>query len=432
MKQYVRTMILICVGLVAAMAVFALIAMMKGSSKERNEDILKLNDITSRAAENWGEPDELDSIGGEASFVVLDNENRVVYRSDKYDKKLADGISPEKAVKEGLPYRYVEVGGRIVGCVIMVSAEDRHEGISRRIIIGFTVCGIVFIAAMILFGVYVNKNIITPFNRMEEFAGKIAEGNLDAPLMMNKNNMFGAFTESFDIMRTELKDSKQRELELQRKEKELVASLSHDLKTPITGIKLTTELMKAKVENSDNKDVDTLEKLDNIYLKADQMDTLVSDLFSATLEDLGEFKVSCRDEESGILSAIIRKNDSKDLVSEGEKPKLLISIDSKRMSQVLGNIISNSYKYAGTGIDVEYKVVDRYLNMTLRDHGPGVPKEELDLLTNKFYRSRNAEEKEGSGLGLYIASSLMKKMGGELICDSDGSGFIVTLLIPLS
>ena len=70
--------------------------------------------------------------------------------------------------------------------------------------------------------------------------------------------------------------------------------------------------------------------------------------------------------------------------------------------------------------------------MTLRDHGPGVPKEELDLLTNKFYRSRNAEEKEGSGLGLYIASSLMKKMGGELICDSDGSGFIVTLLIPLS
>ena len=410
MKQYVRTMILICVGLVAAMAVFALIAMMKGSSKERNEDILKLNDITSRAAENWGEPEALDSIGGEASFVVLDNENRVVYRSDKYDKKLADRNSPEKAVKEGLPYRYVEVGGRIVGCVIMVSAEDRHEGISRRIIIGFAVCGIVFIAAMILFGVYVNKNIITPFNRMEEFAGKIAEGNLDAPLMMNKNNMFGAFTESFDIMRTELKD----------------------LKTPITGIKLTTELMKAKVENSDNKDVDTLEKLDNIYLKADQMDTMVSDLFSATLEDLGEFKVSCRDEESGILSAIIRKNDSKDLVSEGEKPKLLISIDSKRMSQVLGNIISNSYKYAGTGIDVEYKVVDRYLNMTLRDHGPGVPKEELDLLTNKFYRAGNAEEKEGSGLGLYIASSLMKKMGGELICDSDGSGFIVTLLIPLS
>lgn len=298
---------------------------------------------------------------------------------------------------------------------------------------------------------------------MQSFAGKIAEGKLDEPLLMEENNMFGVFTESFDIMREELNESRKREIELQRKEKELIASLSHDLKTPITGIKLTTELLEAKlqiymekadsssfleghIDGPDNlqekdfedyesrKDLDILDKLDNIYKKADQIDSLVSDLFSSTLEDLGEFKVSCKDEESMVLSDIIKKNDDKGLVVEEAIPKLLIKVDSKRMSQVIGNIITNSYKYAGTKIDVEYKVTDKYLEITIKDYGPGVSRDEVELITNKFYRGKNAEaeNKEGSGLGLYIARSLMLKMNGELVCESDAEGFAVTLMIPIS
>lgn len=298
---------------------------------------------------------------------------------------------------------------------------------------------------------------------MQSFAGKIAEGKLDEPLLMEENNMFGVFTESFDIMREELNESRKREIELQRKEKELIASLSHDLKTPITGIKLTTELLEAKlqiymekadsssfleghIDGPDNqqekdfedyesrKDLDILDKLDNIYKKADQIDSLVSDLFSSTLEDLGEFKVSCKDEESVVLSDIIKKNDDKGLVVEEAIPKLLIKVDSKRMSQVIGNIITNSYKYAGTKIDVEYKVTDKYLEITIKDYGPGVSRDEVELITNKFYRGKNAEaeNKEGSGLGLYIARSLMLKMNGELVCESDAEGFAVTLMIPIS
>ena len=104
------------------------------------------------------------------------------------------------------------------------------------------------------------------------------------------------------------------------------------------------------------------------------------------------------------------------------------------MSQVIGNIISNSYKYAGTKIDVEYGVKEKYLEMSIKDYGSGVSRDELELITNKFYRGKNAEEsqKEGSGLGLYISKSLMSKMNGELICDSDDEGFSVTVLIPVS
>ena len=144
--------------------------------------------------------------------------------------------------------------------------------------------------------------------------------------------------------------------------------------------------------------------------------------------------MSCKDEESMILSDIIKKNDYKGLVVEEAIPKLLIKVDSKRMSQVIGNIITNSYKYAGTKIDVEYKVTDKYLEITIKDYGPGVSRDEVELITNKFYRGKNAEaeNKEGSGLGLYIARSLMLKMNGELVCESNAEGFAVTLMIPIS
>jgi signal transduction histidine kinase len=104
------------------------------------------------------------------------------------------------------------------------------------------------------------------------------------------------------------------------------------------------------------------------------------------------------------------------------------------MSQVIGNIISNSYKYAGTSIDVSYKIEEEFLEMTIRDYGPGVPEDELSLIANKFYRGKQwADSKEeGSGLGLYIAKMLMEKMDGELLPESKGDGLSITLLIPLS
>ncbi len=110
--------------------------------------------------------------------------------------------------------------------------------------------------------------------------------------------------------------------------------------------------------------------------------------------------------------------------------------DINRMNQVIGNIITNSYKYADTKIEVDYSVIDDYLEMKIRDFGPGISEEELPAVTNKFYRGKNAEEKqkEGSGLGLYISKSLMEKMDGELICEraDESGGFSVKLLIQLS
>ena len=135
-----------------------------------------------------------------------------------------------------------------------------------------------------------------------------------------------------------------------------------------------------------------------------------------------------------MLLDIVKKYDDRGLTVSSEIPEVIIHIDSKRMSQVIGNIISNSYKYADTRIDISYKIEQEFLEMKLQDHGPGVPEDELSLIANKFYRGKQwAESKEeGSGLGLYIAKMLMEKMNGEMLPESSGEGLTITLLIPIS
>lgn len=432
MRKYYRIIILIAAVYLIGIAAFALISGRKiGSSSISEQDVLLLNDIAYTAQENPGSPEALDAIESDKDFVVTDVMGNITYDTRGSED---DPFTVQKAIKNRYPYVGIMNGDRLTGYVILIDdGATVYSNMRLTLIICLTLAGALIILGAVILVSYMDRNLITPFKKMESFAGKVAEGNLDEPLEMDRQNVFGKFSESFDIMREELKTSRERELALQKKERELVASLSHDLKTPITGIKLTTELLKAKHEMNASEDDPEIEKLDNIWQKADEIDNLVSDLFSSTLDDLGEFKVNCRDEESGVISDIIRRYDDRALVTECDLPKVIINVDVKRLSQVIGNIITNSYKYAGTKIDVAYSLIDGFLEMKIRDYGPGVPEDELSLIANKFYRGRNWRESEqdGNGLGLYIANTLMKKMNGELIPESR-DGFIITLLIPLS
>ena len=433
MKNYNRTVLIFGILYFLAVIAFALYTGQNaGRIPGRDSDIIKLNDITRDAELVWGSLEKLADKDYGVDYAVTDTADKLLYASFPAED---EDMSLTAAQKKGCLYACAIVNDRTAGYVIL---RDEGGGIWRelrtRIIAGLLIAGAVLIILAVLFGRYVEKSIITPFNELKDFAGSIAEGKLDTPLKMHRSNMFGAFTESFDIMREDLSASRKREIALQRRERELVASLSHDLKTPITGIKVTCELLKARLESPGTPDpADLLTKIGNIYKKADQMDILVNDLFSSTMEDLDELKVTCTDESSEVLADILRGCDDRALVDSTEVPKVLIHIDVKRMSRVIGNIIANSYKYAGTKIEVAYRIVDDYLEMDIRDFGPGVPEEELNLITNKFYRGKQWEKsrEEGSGLGLYIAKVLMEKMDGELVPVNTGEGLRITFMIPL-
>ena len=392
----------------------------------RRVDIVAINDYVQTAKEHWEAGDFAGTSLAKRKIMLLGEDGSVRYQTE------AEGFeeirSQSDALRKGMLCISVTDGEHFLGSIVMPNpAKEEYENFRGRML-GTVILIVVLIAiSQVSFLWYVNHNVVRPFERMKEFAARVAQGNLDEPLLMEKNNMFGLFTESFDMMREQLRASQKREIALKMKEKELVASLSHDLRSPVTGIKVICELLEVKVE-----DAYVLGKIRNILHKTEEMNVLLSDLLSTALDDLGELNVNCSEMTSDVLGRLLEEHDTKKKVVAEKVPGCILRIDQNRLSQVIGNVIGNSYKYADTEIDVSYAFQDHYLMMKIRDHGEGADPEELPLLTNKFYRGKKrAADKEGSGLGLYISRELMEKMQGELLLSNE-DGFIVTLLLPLA
>ena len=109
----------------------------------------------------------------------------------------------------------------------------------------------------------------------------------------------------------------------------------------------------------------------------------------------------------------------------------LIRLDKNKAVQVFDNIINNSYKYADTPIEINTRCVDNYLEISIADFGDSISDEDIELITQKFYRGKNSEGYIGTGLGLYISKSLIKKMGGELFAKKEADKFCIKVYILL-
>ena len=229
-------------------------------------------------------------------------------------------------------------------------------------------------------------------------------------------------------MREELKLSSEREAAANRSKQELVAEISHDIKTPVATIKATCEVMEIKY-----KEDDIQEKVSVIKSKATSVEHLIDNMFRATLDDLDELKVTPREESSLIIEDMLAGLRFYGTVEQkGSVPECLILVDKLRLEQVIDNIAGNSFKYAGTTLEVSYKSDADNIRVILSDRGPGVPEKELAMLTTKFYRGSEAagSGKDGSGLGLYLASRFMEKMGGGLdLKNREGGGFTAEIVI---
>ena len=320
---------------------------------------------------------------------------------------------------------------------------------------------IVLIIGYILIGViYITQ--IKPVLEMENYASEIAKGNLDTALPIHRVNMFGGFTESFDLMREELKAAKERELAAEHAKRELVAELSHDLKTPVATIQATCEVLdmkyrknqqnledrlkeagtgedKARIEADIKENESMLEKVGFISGKSDTINTLVQNVFRATLDDMDEIKVDPVEADSRIIENYFSGlTDYGNIILENHISECLVYIDKLRMEQVVDNVVGNSFKYAGTDIHVYFEELKdvpakngakiSFIKIRIKDDGPGVPEEELPLVVEKYYRGSDVKEKNGYGLGLYLVKWYMEKQGGGMEYYND-NGFVVELLV---
>jgi signal transduction histidine kinase len=172
-----------------------------------------------------------------------------------------------------------------------------------------------------------------------------------------------------------------------------------------------------------------LDKLGMIEQKADMIDQLINNMFHATLEEMENLKVEPEEELStsivGMFDELKYYGTIKVL---NEIPECLVYMDTLRLKQVIDNIVNNSYKYAGTQIDVSFQDQRDGIIVEIRDYGSGVSEEELPMVTEKYYRGKNGKGKSGAGLGLFLVKYFMENMKGGFECYTD-HGFVVHLFI---
>jgi signal transduction histidine kinase len=387
-------------------------------------DVVAVNDMTQTLAKQWEglEKTGLPDFPYSYDYVVLDNDGALLKATRRGLKETINAaVSHRDTIAD------ISRNNKLLGKLIIYNdSADRLEYYRQDIQVCVMIILLIVGALSICFTVYYDRKVFRPFRRLQSFARQVAEGKLDMPLEMDKGNMFGAFTESFDLMRDEINLARENERKANQSKRELVASLSHDIKTPIASIKAVSEVMYARTGDDTVKN-----QIGIINSKADQINTLITNLFSATLEELQELKVTVTEEPSGLIYELINKADYNKQVTISRINECLILADELRLAQVIDNIISNSYKYAGTSIEVTTQVRGKFLEVTFKDFGPGVPEEERPLIFNKFYRAKNAGNKSGTGLGLYISKYIVNKMSGEIDCENTDDGFAVKLKLKM-
>lgn len=395
----------------------ALCIVLYNKLEDVKQDVVAVNACLKQIENNYGDESQYST---DIDYTLIDNDGNVLF-------KTADGLSESvtEAVSNSDSIVDVVVDGEVAGKMIVHNTTSNLVARYKVLLIGsIAVISLLQLIVITGFYIYLRRTITEPFSKLNDFALRVAGGNLDMPLNMDKAHVFGSFTEAFDMMRVELKKARQAEKEANDAKKEMVAKLSHDIKTPVASIKSSSE-----IGYEISKDEKTRHYFNLINEKSDQVTTLVANLFNSSVNDITEISVTPLEYNSEILEGIIRSSDYLNKAGAFEVPRAQIYVDKLRIQQVFDNLFMNSYKYADTDIDVECELGSGYLAVSIRDKGPGVAENELPLLREKYKRGSNSEGKDGAGLGLYLTDYFMNEMDGKLVIENAAPGLKVSVYI---
>lgn len=292
-----------------------------------------------------------------------------------------------------------------------------------------------FIISLIAVGIiiYIRQKILKPFVQLRETPYELSRGNLTVPIMENKDRFFGRFAWGIDLLRENLEQSKQRELELQKEKKTLLLSLSHDIKTPLSAIKLYSKALSKQLYTDKTKQIEIAESINQ---KADEIEGFVSEIIKASNEDflhlevnMGEFYLSQAIDK--ITEYYYEKLSLIHIDFTVEKySDCILKGDLDRVIESLQNIMENSVKYGdGHTISITFSEEDEYQLITIKNSGCTLSDMELPHIFESFWRGSNSMLNQGSGLGLYICRQLIHKMNGEIFAEIKEHDMYVTVVL---
>lgn len=284
--------------------------------------------------------------------------------------------------------------------------------------------------AIVLTNVYLTRrlfrHISVPLDTLTAGVARIRDGNLDAPIAYTETDEFKAACDAVDEMAARLKASLEQQQLSQQKKHELIAGMSHDLKSPLTSIRAYTE---ALLDGVAGDEATRQRYLQTIRAKETDIEAMVNRLFAFAKMDASEYPVHC---EPLPLCPFIREItdewDAEGMEIQTEiPPGLQVMADRELLRRIAANLLSNSRKYGGSEVVhvlICAKVCDGMAEISFADDGQGVPPGQLPRLFDAFYRGDAARTApgEGSGLGMAVVKKAAEEMGGSVHAENGENG----------
>lgn len=380
------------------------------------------------------------------SIIYIEKDGAVYYSSVAPEEALKTAASISKIDKNKNSYYYGDEGLVIVNSVksengdfTVIAANDTYSSsdsgtsyapqhIMQRLANNATavlgVCVATFIAAIIILSLLTSKTIIGPLEKITKGANEIAKGNLDYKIDYQSTNEMGQLAQSFNDMRLRVKESIESKNRADQQQKEMIAGIAHDLRTPLTSIKGYLEGIKDGVADTPEKRVRYLE---TIYDSAVSMEKMLNDLLTLSKLELGTITLNCENVRisdftpfAAELGEELKKEDFDYSIINSTKSDPLLFIDTDRFSRVITNIISNSIKYRRSGVRGKIKLIiseyEHSVIFEIADNGTGVEPKSLTRIFDTLYREDKARSNvsDGSGLGLSVCRQIVELHGGMI------------------
>lgn len=271
----------------------------------------------------------------------------------------------------------------------------------------FVTIGVLLIS--IILALYISKKISKPIIEMNESAKKLGKGEYEPFKIKSDIEEVNELVSTLNYASKEL--SKTDELR-----KDLMANVSHDLKTPLTMIRAYAEMTR----DLDSKDSDKTNKNLNIIIEeSERLNNLVNDILDLSLNESNIDTLTKEEFNLVKLIKIILKR--YDIYKEkygykfifNSKNKIIVNADKNKIEQVIYNLINNAINYTGKDKTVEIIVeeINKNIKISIKDTGKGIKKEEINNIWNKYYTTNKNHKRDmiGTGLGLSIVKSILLK-----------------------
>jgi signal transduction histidine kinase len=298
----------------------------------------------------------------------------------------------------------------------------------------------------LLFGVINNiltvrltRSIVKPLEPLGEGVKQIGGGNLAFRIDYRNDDEFRPICEAFNEMAAKLEASERQKQKDAANRRELIAGISHDLRTPLTAIEGYLEGLETGVAATAEMRRRYFTAVKN---KTAVMEHIIEQLFMFSKLDMDEFPLTPRRVDIGLALADMTEEAAAEYEERGLEIRLagtgeglFVSVDPLLMRNVIFNILENSVQYKTKergGIDISAAAVNHAALLRFADDGPGVRPGVLENLFDVFYRTDPSRNTKGSGLGLAISAKIIERMGGSIHAELPAAGGLaVVITLPL-